>query len=305
MTRTTPLLLALLLLASPAMAQTAFKAEDVERAKAFWTANATGPSPMDCITTMNEAMRQLYNDRSMRLGSTVDLTMSALRKLRRANAPVVFGFLDEKGRPTSGVTQPKTLRNSLWDGIVAQCDGVQGWHLFGFSPLDGNHSVTLAVDLNDVASPQVYWADQWSTKGGWKLYPDKASLDGEVERLTSSWWASKLAEKGIKFRSDAKTYKLIPRPEEPQTEQTARLTRVPLLNVRSVPSTAGNAPVGSLRRADAQDLRVVGRQGQWVQLELPDGRKVWAHSYYLTLTTHKVDTTTRAGAATTVLGIGH
>jgi SH3 domain-containing protein len=287
-----------LLLAAPSFAQEAFKDEDVQRAKAFFTKSAGGD--LDCLETLNEGMRVLYNDRNMRLASTVDLTMKKMAQIGRAKPARKFGFFDEKGRSTFGVTAPKTLRDSVWDGLIEMSGGVKGWHAFGFSPLDGNHSVTLFLD-NNGRSPKVYWSDQWGTKGGFKLYPDKEALDGEIERLTASWWRSKLSELGIKFKTDAKIYQLIPAGAEATDEPTAEgeeeaeVIRAARLNLRSGPGT-NHDRIASARKGDS--YKVVGREGKWVQLENSDGQRYWAHGYFLQVTRKPA-----AGAAAALRGI--
>lgn len=283
MTRMLSTLAALILFAgSAAYAQDtsqAFRTEDLERAKTFWVENASaGADTLDCLETLNKAMKLLYADPEMRLSSTVDKTMSRMKALGRAEDPIVFGFYDEQGRKTYGVTAPKTLRESVWDTMVARAQGVFGYTMYGFSPLDGNHSVVLTLDTTDPRSPKVYWSDQWSTKGGWKLYADKEALDGEIERLTSSWWRSKLASLEIKFRSDAKLYPLVPTNPAPQPEipQIATL-RVPRWNLRTQPSTQGNRPVELALRGRNETFKVLSKRGVWYQLERADGTQVWAH----------------------------
>ena len=99
-----------------------FHPDDIERMKAFTTANAQGKlyKHFDCLETVNRAMRSLYNEPRMRLGtrvgSTVDLTMQTLQRRGLAAPTQTFDFLDADGRKTTGVTPPKTLRRSLWDG---------------------------------------------------------------------------------------------------------------------------------------------------------------------------------------------
>tara|TARA_R110002072_G_scaffold38824_2_gene112082 strand:+ start:228 stop:1139 length:912 start_codon:yes stop_codon:yes gene_type:complete len=287
-----------LLLAAPSLAQEAFKDEDVQRAKAFFTESAGGD--LDCLETLNEGMRVLYNDRGMRLSSTVDLTMKKMAAIGRAKSARKFGFIDENGRSTFGVTAPKTLADSVWDGLIEMSGGVKGWHAFGFSPLDGNHSVTLFLDTRG-RKAKVYWSDQWGTKGGFKLYPDKAALDGEIERLTASWWQTKLSTLKIKFKTDAKIYQLIPagaeasQPTTEDGEETAEVIRAPRLNLRSGPGT-NHDRIASARMGDS--YKVVGREGQWVQLENSEGQRVWAHGHFL-----KVTRQAAAGAAAALRGI--
>lgn len=53
---------------------------------------------------------------------------------------------------------------------------------------------------------------------------------------------------------------------------------MPRWNLRRVPSTRGNAPVETARRADEEVFRVMARRGVWLRLQRDDGTEVWAHS---------------------------
>lgn len=262
-----------------------FKDEDVERAKAFWIQNATGGNSLDCLLTLNKALRILYDDPAMKVSSTIDRTMNGLNKIGRATEVLHMGFFDEKGRKTFGVTEPKTLRKSVWDHMIAQAGSEPGYYMFGLSPLDGIHSVVLTLDTHDPEDPKVYWSDQWSSKGGWKLYPTKKDLDGEIEYRTNRWWKSELSSKKIKFKSDAKVWQLLPRVEQVKTLQ-ATVIRASHLNLRSEPTSSKQNHVkdsrGRRRYAKkGETFEVVGRQGKWVQLKLSDGTEAWAHGYFL------------------------
>ena len=111
--------LLLLLGATAASAQEAkgFRADDVERMKAWAIQNATGGSPRDCLETLNKNLRLLYDDPGMRLSSTIDRSMAALQGKGRAEATKQFDFFDEDDRPTIGVTKPVRLRESVWDKV--------------------------------------------------------------------------------------------------------------------------------------------------------------------------------------------
>jgi uncharacterized protein YgiM (DUF1202 family) len=107
---------------------------------------------------------------------------------------------------------------------------------------------------------------------------------------------SKLAEKGIKFKTDSKIYQLIPAEAdaEPAAEgsEQAEVIRASRLNLRSGPGT-NHGRVAST--TNGKTFKVVGREGKWVQLETEDGERVWAHGYFL-----KVTRTPQAGAAATL-----
>lgn len=274
------------LMAGAASAQGLFHPDDVESMKEWAVRNATGQNArhLDCLETLNKNVRLLYGEPGLRLSSTVDLSMAALQRVGRAGPTQTYDFMDEDGRRTTGVTRPRTLRQSLWEGLLASANGARGYSVFGLSPLDGNHSVILVLDTHG-SEPTVFWIDQWGTKGGWKEYPTKESLDGEIERLTSSWWASKLSELKIRFRSRSRLYPLVPT-RGPEAN-LATMTRVPFLRMRSGPGTRHE----QVRDADGNkryfkkgdQFEIVERKGSWVRLRLPDGGEAWGHVGYMTL----------------------
>lgn len=255
---------ALLALALPASAQTTWPEDRIARARALWERNAasTGADHMDCITTLNAALRELYEDPFLELGSQIDHTFTKLQGAGLAGAARIVDFKDERGRNTTGVTAPKTLRESVYDAAIAMTGGARGWHVFGLSLMDGYHSVALTFDLRDPAAPKVYWCDQWSSNGGFRLH-DKASLDAEITRLTSSWWSE---EK--KPRSRTTLWKTVP------SNRSRVAVTSSAVNLRASPSTSASI-VG--KTVPGQRYRILERAGQWVKVELPDGRTAYVH----------------------------
>jgi hypothetical protein len=163
-----------------------FSNESIEKMREYFQKNATSSSPESCIACMNQGIRLLLNDPKQKMGSEVDKSMGKLEGSGRATAGRVIQFEDKKGRITTGTLRPEKLHESVWDTVIAMAGGDLGWSVFGMSLMDGYHSVTLS--LNNIASgPEIYWSDQWSTKGGFKKY-SKADLDTEVTRLTQGWW---------------------------------------------------------------------------------------------------------------------
>ncbi len=250
-------------LAGPAAAQTVkpFPADRVERAKAMFQANATSGSPMDCITTLNYVMSNGFlEDPLLELGSQIDHTFAKLQSAGHATAPKVIEFFDERGKATTGVTAPKTLRESAFDNLKRMAGNTPGWHVFGLSLMDGYHSVTLVLDLNDASAPKVFWADQWSTKGGWLQY-DKAGLDGEIERLTGNWWTDTK-----KPRSRTTLWRVI------STTQSRVAISTGSINVRAEPSAAAAVVA---RTTPGAKNRLLERQGSWIKIELANGTQGW------------------------------
>jgi hypothetical protein len=269
MTRATVSLALLLLLAGSASAQDVFPPERIALTRAFFERNAaaSGSEHMDCITTLNAAARLLFDDPFIPVGSQIDHTMNALRGVGLAGPARQIDFNDERGRLTHGVAAPKALRESVWDVAIGMTRGARGWNVFGLSLMDGYHSVTLNVDTSDPANPKIYWSDQWSSNGGFRLHT-KESLDGEVTRLTTSWW-----NPATKHRTRTTLWRLTP------TDTSRVLTiNAPTLNVRSTPSTTAGV-VETARRG--QRYRVLSQRGLWYQVARADGSTGWVHRAYV------------------------
>lgn len=264
----TPLLLAAL--APAALAQDTFPEHAVERARTFWQSNAVAPDHMDCITTLNHAIRLLYSDPDLTLGSQIDHTMEALRGRGLASARRDVEFLNEAGKPTTGVTAPDRLRESVWGVMRGMTAGQAGWSVFGLSLMDGYHSVALVLDQRDPAAPKVYWCDQWSSNGGWRQH-DQQSLDAEIERLTGNWWSDTK-----KPRTRATLWRL--RGAGVKALEARLRPGLTTLNLRAGPGT-NTEILGRLRPADR--LEMVDFRPGWLQLRRADGSRVWASQTYL------------------------
>lgn len=178
----------------------------VQSMKTFLVNNATGGNPQNCIDTINEALKILFAPKRIPTGSAVHLTMDALATAGLATSRTDFEFLDAKGKTTTGVVRPDHLGVVLLDELVTLANNAVGWSVFGFSLMDGYHSVLLSLD-NSTSTPRVYWSDQWPTKGGFKEY-DKAGLNAEVTRLTQGWWDGQPANK--KHRTRCTVWRTLP-----------------------------------------------------------------------------------------------
>lgn len=156
--------------------------------KGVFVANANASTDkMDCITTMNAGMRALFNDQDQAVGSAVHHTMGKLQESGRASARNAIEFNDSKGRITTGIREPMTLSESVWDKLLSMAGDDVGYSVFGLSLMDGYHSITLTLDNNNPSNPIVYWSDQWSSRGGWQAF-EKYGLDAEITELTNTWW---------------------------------------------------------------------------------------------------------------------
>lgn len=161
----------------------------IEKTREFFIKNANAGSDerLDCITTMNAALRLLLTRPRHPVGSAVHKTMNSLRRSGRATRPRVIEFLDESGRKTIGIKPPVRLSESILAVMLEMAENEIGWSVFGLSIMDGFHSVTLTLDNNDPGKPRVFWSDQWSKRGGWEEF-DQEGLDKEITRNTIRWW---------------------------------------------------------------------------------------------------------------------
>ena len=161
----------------------------VEQMRTFFVenANAEPGDRLDCITTMNAALRLLLGMPRHPVGSAVHKTMNSLRRTGHATEPRIIEFIDELGQKTIGVKRPEELSESVSAVMMEMTGNDMGWSVFGLSIMDGYHSVTLTLDHNDPDNPRIYWSDQWSSHGGWYEYTPQ-SLDEEITDDTQRWW---------------------------------------------------------------------------------------------------------------------
>lgn len=167
-----------------------FSPEAIQSMREFFVSNANSANPMNCIACMNEGLRRGLGDRGQRMGSEVHTTMEALRRSGRASNARVIEFNDSRGRLTTGVQRPSTLRENIFDVMLDMAGNDVGWSVFGMSLMDGHHSVTLTLDNNDPQNPRVYWSDQWRSRGGWQEF-NRLTLNAEIARWTLTWWDEK------------------------------------------------------------------------------------------------------------------
>lgn len=166
-----------------------FTLEEIERMREFFVNNANAGSDerLDCITTMNAALRLILDKPRHPVGNAVHKTMNSLRRSGRATWPRIIEFLDESGKKTIGIKRPEQLSESILAVMLEMVENEIGWSIFGLSIMDGYHSVTLTLDNNNPEKPGVFWSDQWSKRGGWEEF-DQEGLDAEVTHHTIKWW---------------------------------------------------------------------------------------------------------------------
>lgn len=183
-----------------------FSEESIVRMRDYFKQNAKKTTPDSCIVCLNKGVKLLLNNPNQKTTpESIEKTMGVLQTSGRAGTVRVIEFEDKKGRITTGTLYPDKLHESAWDAVIQIAGGDPGWSVFGLSLMDGNHSITLTLDNNIPSQPVIYWSDQWSSKGGWKQY-DKAGLDGEITRLTQSWWKDQPEDR--KFNTRMRLWRL-------------------------------------------------------------------------------------------------
>jgi hypothetical protein len=174
-----------------------FSYDDIQAMKAVTVPNAAKAkgTRMDCITTMNAALRALYGDglknadgSNKSLSSTVQDTMAALQSYGLASSGQVFEFRKADGGLTKGNSRPDHLDQSIEDWINNQADAQaqSGYYVFGLSIMDGYQSVLLVLQFGGKgdAATKVYWVDQ--IYGGWDDVT--GGVDARVTDRTQKWW---------------------------------------------------------------------------------------------------------------------
>ena len=160
----------------------------VARMRTEFQSNAQSAQKRNCITIMNDGLRQLYGAAldGRKLQSTVQDTMAALQSYGLASSPTVFEFNDDRGRLTKGVTRPVALQHSVETWLLQQAaaESQSGWYVFGLSVMDGYHSVMIAMQYSGNQDTRIYWADQITT--GWDDITSQ--LDQRLTQYTQKWW---------------------------------------------------------------------------------------------------------------------
>lgn len=174
-----------------------FEKEIIERMKEFYNENSKLPKPpkMDCITTLNYGVSMLYHDLNLKLGSQIDHSMKRLDELKKISKTGVIEFTDNKGKVTTGVTEPKSLSKSVYNEIMNLIGEQSGCFVFGLSIMDGYHSVTILVEKSDERI-EIFRCDQ--NDGCFKS--NGKELDEYITSKTIKWWNSN-AQDGTKMKT--------------------------------------------------------------------------------------------------------
>ncbi len=166
---------------------------------------------MDCLTTFNQAVRLLMDDPSIKVSSTVDLTVKALQEQGLAGRTLGIDYNDKSGRPTGGVTAPIDYRpgQSITASARELAGEIPSWHFFGFSLMDGNHTIMLVMDNRDPSEPVYYWADQWASNEGWKAMTAE-DFDARALESETRWWQTKADDPDhpVKFKTQSRVTKI-------------------------------------------------------------------------------------------------
>ena len=86
-----------------------FDAADIARMRKFFEANAKAPQPKSCIATLNEGVKLVLSEPKQKTAGSVDETAARLQQGGHAGNVREVGFLDRRGRPTTGTVSPVQL----------------------------------------------------------------------------------------------------------------------------------------------------------------------------------------------------
>ncbi|WP_205513721.1 hypothetical protein [Longitalea arenae] len=181
-----------------------FSAEDVERIKQFFIANASlKEQPKDsnwrpgfrhkCINTVRAGLDyllfgessipdSLYSRRAVLNGNFHNNDITALAKRLRDSYYIrsydTVRFLAirkgewvpiTKADPVSRGLQPVAMEKSLWNTLLARVGKERGFSVFLVSVCDGYHAALLTLDHRNTAELRAYWADQ-THKHPWRFF---------------------------------------------------------------------------------------------------------------------------------------
>lgn len=182
-----------------------FSQEDINKLKTFFIDNVKKMSTAehkDCITTLNHAIRLLYMEPQLQLGSQISGTdkkwnsgtMPILNKKGRANIHFTIDYLN-KNNKTCSRRQPykaEKMKTSLFQTINNTLDSKIGYHIFAIGIMDGYHSMILTVDNRFPCNKKYILSDQlpnnasYNYTDGW-LELTGEELDAWILRKTSVW----------------------------------------------------------------------------------------------------------------------
>ena len=124
-----------------------------------------------------------------------------LTKLGLASGPIRIKFLPSIGNRSSD-KPPNIMEKSAWDAINGMVGDDIGWHIFGLGLFDGNHAISVFVNVRSDGKRHIYMADQWandpgdwflnymepSSTSGLRQYSKKPDFDGHISKYTERTW---------------------------------------------------------------------------------------------------------------------
>ena len=180
-----------------------FDEESIKKMKEYFITNSQKPTKPEknppprppegwqdsCIVALNNAMKIGTGKTDLpTTPKSIEATMSKIAGSGHSGGAREIWFESKSGKINKhGSLRPEKLEQSVWDTVISLAGGDLGWSVFTMSLLDGHHSVTLTLDMNDPAAPRLFWSDQWESKGGWKEYTH-TELDEEVTTRVQKWW---------------------------------------------------------------------------------------------------------------------
>lgn len=176
-----------------------FLEDEMKIMKDFLISNArnyTSSTHMDCITTVNHAIRLLFKKNNLVLSDRMTRTMNKLDGYGMVKAEFTIDYLDISNKICKRNTpfKAKKMQNSLFKQIDKLISCQIGYHIFGVAIMDGYHSMILTVNNIEPCKKQYILSDQnldsppdYNYTSGWKEFKNGKELDDWITHKTVTW----------------------------------------------------------------------------------------------------------------------
>lgn len=145
---------------------------DEATARAFARLYATEVPGCHCMTAVYWGLQGLFGEEFGR--SVRDEVVRESREVQRRtgrdtnNMDRIMRTVRERGLAGPETEIHYRAASDSWEPdpettVLGMTDSTAGWYFFGFSIHGAYHSVILAVDKTEPATPHIYWMDQFST----------------------------------------------------------------------------------------------------------------------------------------------
>ncbi|MGZ8789068.1 MAG: eCIS core domain-containing protein [Thermoanaerobaculia bacterium] len=125
----------------------------------------------NCMTAVYKGLKGIYSPESSK-SVTKEVQSGAREVMKRTGQDTntmdrIIRVLESRGKAGAGVTLTYSSKTKTWTpdpetAVLGLTSGIAGWYFFAVSLHGAYHSVLLAVDKVDLATPKIYWLDQFS-----------------------------------------------------------------------------------------------------------------------------------------------